>query len=199
MRRLERVKYVTKNYRTLQGLRQVPIGIFLLAVAISNSGIWPWYTVWKPVSDLCVLALMLVGHALVGVYYKKNFGQVQPVTRSERDTRIGIVFVLTLVVAFVLDVVFWPPVSVIGLTLAAGLFGGWWKDGKLKVHYVPAAGVLAVVSLLPLMSTITPEQLFGVGIPLSLGVVTIFIGVGDHLVLKRFLPPAPDEGSSAVR
>lgn len=28
---------------------------------------------------------------------------------------------------------------------------------------------------------------------------SFLIGIGDHFVLKHFLPPAPNEGSSAVR
>lgn len=43
MESLDRVRYVTKNYHLLQGLKQVPIGMFLLAAAVSNSGVWPWF------------------------------------------------------------------------------------------------------------------------------------------------------------
>ncbi len=158
MSSLEKVRYITKNYRALQGLRQVPIGVFLLTVAMSNSEAWPWYTMWKPVSKLLVLALLFGAYWLIGLYYKRNFGQVQSALDSERDTVKGIFFVLAIVVAFVIDLGLEPPVSVFGLTVAIWILSGSWEAGGLGVHYAFAARLLVGASLMPLTGVLNAER-----------------------------------------
>ncbi len=199
MENLKRVRYITKNYEQLQGLKQVPVGIFLLSVALSNSGLWPLYTMWEPIPTLLVLALTIGSHMLIGVHYSKKFGQVQPATHSDWDRARGVILVLVFVGAFAVDLSFEPPVSVVGLVLAAWICSGWWRAGWLGVHYAFATMLLIVVSLMPLVGIVSAERLFDVGLPLSFGIVTLIIGTADHLILKHFLSPSPEEGSSAAR
>ncbi|MGB3632652.1 MAG: hypothetical protein WA982_01285, partial [Rubrobacteraceae bacterium] len=111
MENLKKVRYITKNYEQLQGLRQVPVGIFSLSVALSHSGLWSWYTMWEPIPTLLVLALTIGLYTLIGVHYRKKFGRVQSAPHSDWDRARGIILVLAFVGAFAVDLSFEPPVS----------------------------------------------------------------------------------------
>ena len=199
MRSLKRVRYVTKNYHVLQGLKQVPIGIFLLAVAVSNSGVWPWYSMWKPVSDLFVLTLLFGMYWVISVQYKRNFGQVQRSRWSERHMILKSFLILAIVAAFFADARSVAPVSLIGLAVAAWMFSDWLEESSFRPHYLLTAILLVVASLSPATGVVTPEQFLNVALLIYLGIASFIIGIGDHLVLRRYLPPAPKEGSNAVR
>ena len=205
MRSLERVRYVTKNYRILQGLRQVPIGIFLLMVAVFKSGFWPWYEGGQAVSFSLAMSLFLplvltVGaYALISIYYKRNFGQVRHYPRSERDMILKSLLSLAVIVAFFADVRYVAPVSLVGLTFAILMFAEWLEESRFRPYYLLVSIMLALVSLLPVTGIFTLEQFVDVGLLLSLGIAIFIVGTGDHLILKRFMLPKPKEGSGAVR
>lgn len=196
---LERVRYIASNYHHLQGLKQVPVGILLLLVAVSNSVVRSWYTMWKPIPDLFVWLLVFVAYALISVYYRKSFGQVERSPWSKRGASKVVILFLAITVAFAVDMAFWPPVSIIGSVCAIWMFSIWWDGGRMRAQYVVAAGALAGASLWPLVGAVTPKQFFSIGLPISLGAVFLVNGIIDHLVLKRLLPPAPEEGPNAVR
>ncbi|MGB3635451.1 MAG: hypothetical protein WA982_15520, partial [Rubrobacteraceae bacterium] len=86
-----------------------------------------------------------------------------------------------------------------GVVLAAWMFSRSWVAGWSGYHYAISGVLLAMSSLTPLTGILTPEQFFGVGLPLIFGLVVIVNGTADHLLLRRFLSPIPKEEPNAVR
>lgn len=103
VRDLERVRYVTKHYEQLQGLRYVPIGLVMLAVyafPISMSEGSFLFTFLQALPKVAqtvlpsaflylgflILAVAVVLSLLIGEHYRKRFGNVE---RSPYDSAVG--------------------------------------------------------------------------------------------------------------
>lgn len=184
----ERIRFVASAFPVLQGLKQVPIGLFSLMVFVGHAGLWPWYESWQPISGLLFLSLAIAMERGLSVYYGRAYGRVE---HPDDHGRRGLVIlgVLALVGAFFLDVVVSPPVSVVGLVVAVWLWGAWLEARRFRAHYAATAALLTVVSLFPLAGVTTPEQHFDVVLPAAFGLAMVVNGLVDHLLLRRLLPP----------
>jgi hypothetical protein len=194
---LRQVQYITTNYAGLQGLKMVPLGLWLWLWAVGEAGWWPWRNDCNPLLNLLTLPMALALWLIVGAYYTRAFGRVRPT--SHRMGRTLFTGAMVLVVSFpwllisgYADAALQPPVSVLGLT-AAGLLALWCSTGRLHRQYLVAAALIAVVSLLPLLGIISRDQLFGGVLCATLGTVLVVGGVLDHLRLARSLKPLPKE------
>ena len=193
---LRRVRYVTINYASLQGLKMVPLGLWLWLWAAGEAGWWPWRNGWNPLLGLLALPPALVLRLVVGAYYARVFGRVR--STSQRMGRTLFTGAMLIVVGFpwllisgCADAGLQPPVSVLGLT-AAGLLALWCSTGRLHRQYLVAAALIAVVSLLPLLRIISRDRLFGGVLCATFGTVLVVGGVLDHLRLARSLNPLPE-------
>jgi hypothetical protein len=199
---LKRVQFVTANYASLQGLKMVPLGLWLCLGAARSFGWMPWYT---PIASL--LALCVAGGLwlLVGRWYARDFGRVRPTAQRARQVLwTGILVVLVsfpwlLILSFV-DAALEPPLSTVGLAAAALLLLWLWRSAPpLPNHYVVAAALIATVSLLPLLGIMSRSQSFGGVLGATLGTSLIAIGVLDHRQLVRYLGALPQEvGDGAI-
>ena len=197
MQDLKRVRYVTANYASLQGLKMVPLGLWLWLGAAGGFGWWPWYKRWRPVSGLLALCVACVLWLLVGFYYTRTFGRVQPTPQRTRHMLLIGVMVLVvgcpwLLISGFIDAAMQPPVSVLGLTVAV-LLALWCSTGNLQKHYLIAVVLIAGVSFLPLLDIISRDRLFGGVFSAIVGSVLIVGGITDHLLLLRNLKPLLEE------
>ncbi len=195
MQDLTRVREITRNYQSLQGLRLVPLGLFFVLLAAGAFG---------PAGN-CTFSLPALGasvllYVLIGVYYRRTFGRVQQ-EWGAREWLGAILGSLLLIAVWVgatsVDAFLRPPFSTLGLALAALLVGHWYITGRFLTHYLVMAAVLAGASLLPLLGV--PLQTFGFPATNSafnsmlFGFMFIVGGFLDHLVLIRNLKPLPEE------
>jgi hypothetical protein len=99
---LERLKYLTENFNTLQGLRSMAFGIgyavFMMSNAYWGSGGWSIF------GSLCFLAAYKISETYIPRYYDRRFGNVKQSPRrvrrwSRRQLLFG--FVQTVVVSLV--------------------------------------------------------------------------------------------------
>lgn len=191
MDRLQRLRFVTERYSHLQGLRLIPVAIPFLLSAMWRAGCLGWVPDtggrgaehWFAI----VFALALVAAAVLGLFYRRRFGEVQSAWRLRGR--------LTLVSALiVLAVAIWLqsrqptmislPLLVIGIVV--GCLGV--VDGLTRPHYLIVSGFCLVLAMLgtfgvaPHTRVVLLDAVIGIGL--------IVIGLGDDRVLRRTLRPA---------
>lgn len=183
MDNLARVRYITRNFDALQGLKMVPFGLFFLTMGAG------WLGEQGDLSlSLPAFVLTLLVYWLIGRYYTRNFGRVN----SERSNLVNN-FILPLAVILILWVAaavdYWMPlpVSIFGLTLAVILFVWWWlQEQRTRIHYAVMAGLIALISLAPLGGIQEGWSIIqqpGTIFYLLVGAIFVIGGILDHLIL----------------
>jgi hypothetical protein len=189
--RLARTRLVTRHYHQLQGLRQIPVGLLFLTLAVDRAGWWPLFSVWQPISGILVFGLAIVGIWLAGRYYDQRIGRVTH--RSSMISKVAFVAWLALFLAAQWVEALWQwPVSASMLVFALMYGVGYWVTGRALHQYLAAACLLVIISLLPLTGLLTNSQLYLFG-PESapgvalVGLIMILVGLVDHWWLIRSL------------
>lgn len=185
------VRRVTANYWFWQGLRFQPFGVFLVLEALA--------LVAAPDAlqlPIIVLGLLgaLVWYRRVSRYYDRNFGYVRdlPGAHRVRSSMKWLVVYPALAISLVVDARLAMPLFVSGLVWAAGVVAYWWSTGRGRLHYLVAAGVLAVLTPLPLAGIVSPGTPMLTVLLVVTGLVYVVGGVLDHRELVRLLPPPED-------
>jgi hypothetical protein len=186
--RLKRVWYVTSRYPQLQGLRLVPLALVFLLSACWRAGLLRLpgdHTPYGPevwFSSGVAIAVML--SYLARAWYAKRVGAIGQ--RYVQNAAIPIIATCALVGAAsaVQLALAWHvslPTAAVGMVL---LVIGVRHYGY-RGHYVLAAALLTLVSVLPLMHV--PQDVLGVAFDATLGVTLLIAAVGDHLLLMTTL------------
>ena len=191
---LEQIHRATKYYNHLQGLRQVPFGILFLLMAVWKAGEWPWFDKWQPISSFILLGLTVLLSWGIGVYYERTFGKVKQTTESKRNEAIiAVLFLGGLYLLGIAEIMWHWPVSAAGLFMAFILVLYYFLTGSFRLHYLVFAGLMALVSLLPLSGILPAEQVYVFGVNgivgiTIMGVLWLVSGLIDHWLLVRSLP-----------
>jgi hypothetical protein len=213
MKESNKIRFIATNYVNLQGLRNVPVGISIILLALLTNSLLTSgltrVTLWD--NGLAgaakyyaiggvILVSMIVSLFLIDKYYSHYFGRVKRTPESSRFERpIQIVGGIILLVALFVDITFRLPVSCIGLVFAAVLIAEylrltWLVRGRFLLYYPLGAIISAFVSILPLLGIEKWWLVFGIeseliGFLIVAGVLFIFAGVWGHLFLMRTLSP----------
>lgn len=209
MQNLKEIRFVSTNYSNLQGLRPVPMGLYLIVVCF-------WANMVKyPVRGAAYLVPALGGIVAILLmmwldrYYLRTFGRVQRTAESRRlEWLIGAVFGVLAVAAFWLDNTRDLPVSLVGLTFAVGLLADyiritWLVKGRYLLYYPLGALLMAGVSILPLLGAQNWWQVIGlctqmIGIAMLIGLFVCIAGVWGHVYLVRTLNPRGDQNVNTL-
>jgi hypothetical protein len=184
----------------LQGLRGVPVGLFIAA-----AGIWVSLPVGQD-GGLGVPLVMVViaglAYFLVDRYYARTFGQVNP-TGAERNREILIALLLGALTffAFLFDTAKILPISVFGLVFAGAMFTDFSRSFARPSFQNTSETFLApiligVAALLPALG-IFWWQAFGLqsseaGMLVLIGVLLTISGIVGHLRFMRLLATVQD-------
>jgi hypothetical protein len=206
----EQARDLTARFHDLQGLRQVPISIWIVGLSVAlfflpmNRDQWGDRSAGKLILVLSVLLVTLapaiVSIKLISNWYRRKFGAVEP-TRVQRW--MGGVLGGTGALAFLLPLNFeqslwlfsnqsWP-LNVALFTLALWIFGYWWYLGRWPAHYAVVAGAGVALGLLSLVGV--PPATFPWHLRealLYIGTASIAVGVLDHMTLTRRLSRTRD-------
>jgi hypothetical protein len=197
---LERLARITRGFPYLQGLKVVPVGLFLLGVTAVGSTWWPWSSrVGKLVSLGLVLATTGGLTRWAGVYYRRRFGQVAPTREQLRRDALGTgLAALAVIAGVVIDYSLEPPVSIFGIALGGFLLWYWsWSGGPRWYHWL-AGAAFGAASLLPIVGNRSDMGFIQPGGPIVnllvavAGGAYVVVGLLDHLYLVRQLAPAED-------
>ena len=177
-----KIRFVTANYAQLQGLRLVPLGVFLVLFAAMDlmgfmdaAGVPPAdRTRFLTRMGLAYWLAILLALA-APLYYRHRYGSVEGLDRSRRNRWITAAVIGFLVL----------PISLKLLLVSVSLFVTACREEWIRPYYpAVAAAWLAAACLPALGGTLPPAKLtlFALG-----GLTLIVIGVGDHLFLQRSL------------
>jgi len=182
---LARVRYLARHFSALQGLRMVPLGLFLLASELHRFTDHPLLQ-YKRADSLLLLAVPLVGaYVLVGRYYERRFGSAVAQRSAGGDALAAVGLLCWLLAAgwtdARLEALFHSRPVITGLTL-----GTWglmiWGRRRERRHYLWLAAIAVAASLLP-----WPPRTQAGYMNVVLGVALIAGGVLDHLMLTRLV------------
>lgn len=196
------VQQTAARHEYLQGLRLVPFGLYCIFYALMYTIWWPQdgplSTQPGPVGVAVVIACLST--YAIGAYYQRRTSTSLQLPRTLPWIAGYAACLLALVAGMAVDGIWYPPVSVFGLTLAALVVAYWWVLGKFQRYCLVLAGILAVVALAaPFLVEVT--EMFAVSTTPAInlmigaaGVACIAGGILDHRILVRTLTPAmPDD------
>lgn len=189
----QRIRFVTRHYAQLQGLRLVPLGLFLLGVTAAIVGALDWLPGMDTGSDrsqwLGGAALAAItASALAPVWYRNRFGSVTPLTRQRRDWTLGLTMAIWLLLSQVDGRLQWP-ILLNAALIAIALTVTVVVDGWLRWHYLVAALAWFGISLLPSVGVATGT--LKVTYFLGAGLTLLICGIGDHRLITSTLRGAP--------
>ena len=185
-----RVDFVTTHFHQLQGLRLIPLGLFLLIVAAMSLGWLDWLpgrpptrpgslgNAWLP----ALFVTALVASIGCGDVYRNHYGGIEPLARSRRNAGIAVASGL-FVVAAVLDFTVGLPVLFSALVVAAALFTVARVDGRDRRHYSVTAVLWVFLSLAPAFGV--PGDMVATAVCAGGGMSLIICGLGDHRTLTK--------------
>ena len=205
MTQLNRVRYVSQNYRNLRGLRLVPLSIVFL---ISSFTMFDFLHDLTFVQGGILLPLFaILGYSAVDFWYDRRYGRtgeraLEGLWHGAKHVCIhlvvGALFAVgsSLILSLVVGIDYAQPwVSARGLSIAGVylLFRWYWAGRRL--HHLFAFGVLFTMSLLPLVGVQAAQMVwFNQGYwVFTTGVLLLLTSLMDHFILTRALKPVPHE------
>jgi len=140
---LSRIRFITRNFYQVQGLRMVPWAVLILLFGLSRWGWFDWLPGYPPKRPLdpgalwVVLATLIATAAFVSVtrYYRTQFGTVR-LQHGLRDN----LFILPVLVAVTVDVVHRPTGAVIPAAPPSSALSYGMADGVPTTHRRPSRG-----------------------------------------------------------
>ena len=189
----DRIRFVTAHYDQLQGLRLVPLGVYLVALAASGLG---WLS-WLPGDPSRASARWLGGlfcgalavAAAATVWYRRRYGALTALSRRRRNTWLVLAVGIFLLAAQ-FDQSVNGPIALAPLSVAAALALTVRADGWFRAHYLIAAAPWLAVAWIPTLHDDGTSRL--VSYALAGGFALIVCGLGDHWLLSRTLIETPD-------
>ena len=194
MQDLERVRYITRFFGMLQGLKAIPFGLLLMALATQDIG---WGFLGEQGNCTYTLPLflfMLVLLFAIDQYYVKTFGRVKPLNRRTQIQETTL-FLSAFALIVVLENWLTPPFSLMGLGVAT-VFIITAVTSK-RWYYIPLGGLVVIASFVPLvMGVPINDRIYGslgAVLKIVIGVAIIGAGIIDHFMLMRYLKAHPGE------
>lgn len=188
---VERIRRVTSNYFFWQGLRWVPIGIVVMALGLRRTNWSPIAGAWEDLLILCLIVLVMALSPLIGVYYRRSFGDVRddPDAHQRREMMKWLLVYPLMILSLVIDIKFKPAFFVTGPVWCSGILAYWLSTGRGRPHYLIASMSMLGLSALQSFGFVEPgKQMFSV-FALVLGAIYIIGGLLDHRELCRILRP----------
>lgn len=197
----ERIRLITKSYCSLQGLRWVPLWLFLALKPWS--GLLPNH---RPtyIGDYLTIATFLLCISwfwLSGRYYRRRFGRVESKPQSGWVWFLGLAFLVGYVLCMFADDRN-PPISFLTLWWACWLAAQALVIGGISVrryYYGIAAVCITALAFVPSTGWVTANQFLSPSHPSGLvfvGLVLTTLSLLDHFQLVRMFEH-PLENASA--
>jgi hypothetical protein len=155
MQDIQKVRFLTLNYSKLQGLKGFPLGLLLLLNVL-------WVNNQRGLARNITLPLLfaMVSGVLywwIDRYYKIRYGRVESTSRQKRlDYFVAVLGGIAGLAAFIIDISYHLPVSMVGLVFAAAILVEYLRISRLgKSTYflwqmVISFGIILGANLLPL-------------------------------------------------
>jgi len=168
------LRFVARNFKFLQGLRQVPFGVGFLLLSIRINE--PW-SVWVV---LIVAMLSLIGYWKIGDYYKHRFGRAEGRPLNATDHML-----VAAVLMGLLDCArFLTKLDPYTLMMPLIAFNGPWSSLGRRWYYLAFVLAFLTLAFWQRNRSVDVTSLRC----LLFGLYLIVTGILDHLLLVRSLP-----------
>jgi hypothetical protein len=192
MNALEKNRFLTRYYSSLQGLIMIPIGIWLLLLALTRQ--LGWSRPGDCTFSLPALLLSILGAYFLWRYYQRRFGEVKAGGKLAPKTGLFTIVSLILYFAFmVLLSIDQEYTRNFPVSLALVTLGLWFdiipffSEGQRR-HYFVIGGIITFIAFLPASGLMTKQQLLGGSGSWAVALVGLGYCVGgllDHWLLVR--------------
>lgn len=194
----DRIRFVTANFSQLQGLRWIPLGLYLIALAASAAGQLSWLPGDDPHSEARWLGVAfcagLIAAAGATSYYRHRYGAVAQFSRRGRNALLAVAVALFILLAR-FDLYAQGPIALAPFWVAAALALVVRADGWVRVHYLLAAVPWFIIAWAPPLHADGTTRL--VSYALAGAFALMVCGIGDHRLIARTLPTRPETGHEA--
>lgn len=206
MKDLSRVRFVTQNYRALQGLKLLPYAIWLFSLAVVSG-------FWRNPPLVVVLAFCLLGYIIAGLlsrlienYYEHHFGRVDPKSKRQQWGE-QVVWTVSIVILWILTTMVQAKKTT-SLTLILSTSATYFimlcfrKDWRGWWPYVIIPVVTLVTGMSPLVVGFPVDNYLAS--PLAWAYFVISLGLAlqsifDHLhFVRTFQPMMEDENGETI-
>jgi hypothetical protein len=200
----ERLRFAARNYGRLQNLEWAIIGLIFLLLGCVNwfggpavRGREGLHSPIKWAFLVVILALSYIS-SKIPKFYREKYGTVstkaaETIEFADTVRRIGIL-ALGVLCIFIIPAYFPSLVNRFWLVVGACLIGAEFQR-DFMVHRIVAGLIFLGLSAAPLLHWATNEQLAQGMKDIVSGLALIVIGLGDHWVLVRSLPPVKAQES----
>jgi hypothetical protein len=190
MKPYEKFSDFTRAYKSFQGLRTLPLGIFFLIVGLQALGV-TWFGKQGDFSiTLPFFLASLISWRLIGRYYDHMFGKVEPIELDLKGELKSYILPAIIFAAIILEIVLGRFGIMVFVAPVALTFGIWWIYfgwTRSRWYYTLAGILLTFFSFTPLLSLLPiGDPVFeplGIASALSFGTAIIFIALLDHFRL----------------
>lgn len=190
--RIHKVRTVTTFFSYWQGLRLVPVGVFLVVDALFISPLLPEKGPVFPILLAMLAATLLFSKILVGGYYRNMYGMVSNPQVNRRLDTITVLIAAPLITASLLLDYYWQgPLFVSGVVWGTAAWAYQQATGGLRSHWAGFAMALALLVFLP-WAGLSFEWMVSI-LMAAVGVGYIVCGLLDHRELTRILLPIQED------
>ncbi len=200
---IQRIQFLAKNYKALQGLALIPYGVLGLFSTVWSVWLRPLFFPQGMSVAGVFLYMLIEGGIVIGLvrlitqYYRRTFGQINIPSLSgpHPDSYISawaLICIVLLICGTVLDLHLHLYVCLFGVAVAATLFLRWYYMGKILHYYLVLAAIVLALSFLPMLNGTIYNLLFlhgpdqyGYFINPGIGILLTTVGLLDHLALLR--------------
>lgn len=191
MLNLQRIRYVTSHYQELQGLRIVPLGIWLCLVALGEAA--GYIPATQPqIAAITMFAYLgsgffvLAAYGWVGKIYERQYGSVHPLLQARPRALSGCLSGAGFLFVLYVGIMLGSQLLAVEVTmlLAALLLYAAWRSRWYRKDYL-----VLLVLLIGVSSLSSNTLIMGLN-----GATVIAGGLLDHLLLVRTLKQVPEEG-----
>ncbi len=183
------LRYLTTQFRSLQGLRLVPISLLSFYDPASRAGWFGWHehdgTMTASIANTIAFAIAVLAWWLIGRYYRTHYGMV-----GTRRMRWGFWLVWVVYIGLV-PIGRRVNIDLSSLWLAALCMREASLSQGFRPHYMLVAGALCMWSFVPLVVSYRNPAMWTMQDLLN-GTCGIIIGIGDHLTLRRMMQETED-------
>jgi hypothetical protein len=184
---LATVHYVTSHFQVLQGLRIVPVALYLLIGGLGSLEWTPWldFISGMPKSGLIPLAVTVLLYGFISMYYRRRFGKVVRVQGAKKQVWILVAVAVAFPIGVFINAAFELPVDAVMILMAAVcLYAG--LDGSRRYGHLLLSALFVFWAIHPLLFDSLENFPFTV-MTVTFGVGFLLIGIYDHLILVRAL------------
>lgn len=198
MQNIHKTRFLAANYSNLQGLKSIPLGLFLPIVVIwANMQKGSASNLTLPILFSIAMIVLFIG---IQRYYLTRFGRIDRTPNQKRmEVILGVLGGIIGLAAFALDTRFDLPVSTVGLVFAGAIVAEylrmqWYAPGNYLLPLSAASFVIMlVVSILPLLGLSNWWQLLGLrtqllGVLFVAGLVIVINSLIGHWFFVQQLP-----------